>query len=201
MRRRPSSPARLAASAAAWRRCCPLGHHVVGIDLQPAVRVRRACDEFGDLAAAADEASPANAALVTACAGAHVVVHCAAWPGPSATPPPAVVASGAAVDPNIGLEPPRRRCCCATTWAPRRRCATPRCAAAPRVVFSSSAFALGFRTPPRARRPLRRTTCRSTRSSAPARELRPLRARGRAGARGGARARRPLRLAALPQHR
>lgn len=124
-----------------------LGHRVVGVDLRPPPEDSAACDVFVecDLAAAADTSTSSHGALVDACAGATVVVHCAAWPGPSAHPPPAVDASGAAADPGIGLEP----CSPAILLRDNVGATSAVCDAAirggaSRVVFSSSAFALGF---------------------------------------------------------
>ena len=124
-----------------------LGHRVVGVDLRPPPEDSAACDVFVacDLAAAADPSTSSHGALVDACAGATVVVHCAAWPGPSAHPPPAVDASGAAADPGIGLEP----CSPAILLRDNVGATSAVCDAAirggaSRVVFSSSAFALGF---------------------------------------------------------
>ena len=87
-----------------------VGHRVVGVDVLPPPDglVHAGCDAYFvcDLAAAADPTDANHQRLQEACSGADVVVHCAAWPGPSATPPAAVVASGAAVQrPGIALEP------------------------------------------------------------------------------------------------
>lgn len=125
---------------------------IVGVDRAPEPAGPASWDEFVtcDLAAAADGAGKDHDALRAAMGGAggvHAVVHCAAWPGPSATPPPAVAATGAgarAAD-VIGLEdasPPAllrdnvgstAAVVDAAVWA-----------GAQRVVFSSSAFAMGW---------------------------------------------------------
>ena len=84
------------------------GHYVVGVDVLSAGDgvVGVSCDAFVrcDLAAAAAGGKETQV-LCEAMTQVTAVVHCAAWPGPSATPPPAVQASGAAVPPAIGLEP------------------------------------------------------------------------------------------------
>ena len=66
--------------AAALRR---RGHRLVGVDIvQPPAEAAGTFHDFfiSDLSAAAVTDSPAGRALEAACAGADVVVHCAAWP-------------------------------------------------------------------------------------------------------------------------
>ena len=126
-----------------------LGHRVVGVDLAPAPAglIGSSCDDFVqcNLAAAADDASAAHAALSEACSAASVVVHCAAWPGPSSTPPPAVVASGAATDNGIGLEPASPSVLLRdNVGATSAVCDAAVRGGAVRFVFSSSAFAVGW---------------------------------------------------------
>lgn len=126
-----------------------LGHRVVGVDLAPAPAglIGSSCDDFVqcDLAAAADNMSAAHAALSQACTAASVVVHCAAWPGPSSTPPPAVIASGAATDQGIGLEPTSPPMLLRdNVGATSAVCDAAVRGGASRVVFSSSAFAMGW---------------------------------------------------------
>lgn len=126
------------------------GHHVVGIDIAAPVDgeplIGSSCDAFFrcDIAAAAANGPDADV-LRSALVGATAVVHCAAWPGPSATPPPAVELSGAAVPPSIGLEaiepPVLLRDNAAATAAV---CDAAIHAGVTRVVFSSSAFAMGY---------------------------------------------------------
>ena len=98
-----------------------------------------------DLIAAAAGDANATHALASAMAGVSAVVHCAAWPGPSETPPPAVAASGSAAQPQIILEkaPPAvlLRDNVASTAAV---CDAAVGAGAKRFVFSSSAFAMGY---------------------------------------------------------
>jgi nucleoside-diphosphate-sugar epimerase len=126
-----------------------LGHRVVGLDVLPAPAglIGDSCDHFVqcDLAAAGAGAGEAHGLLHKAMEGVSSVVHCAAWPGPSAVPPPAVVASGAATPPQITLEttPPTLllRDNVAATAAV---CDAAVAAGATRFVFSSSAFAMGY---------------------------------------------------------
>ena len=132
--------------AAALRR---RGHRVVGVDiLPPRAEMAGVFHNFVtcDLSAAAVSESPAGVALEGACAGADVVVHCAAWPGPSALPPPAVVASGSSsTSSKIGLEsaspPLLLRDNVGSTSAV---CDAAVRGGATRIVFSSSAFAIGY---------------------------------------------------------
>ncbi len=83
-------------------------------------------------------------------AGAHAVVHLAAVPGPSATPPPGVDPRWAAAA-RLGLEAltPAQVLTrnVASSWHVFEGAAR---AGAQRVVFSSSAFAMGFSHDPRA---------------------------------------------------
>ena len=123
------------------------GYRVVGVDMVPhEPRIDASCDAYVKVdIVAACEAGAAQTALVSAMAGAQAVVHCAAWPGPSATPPPAVVASGAASKPAIGLEPVSppvllRDNVAATSAV----CDAAVSSGVGRVVFSSSAFAQGY---------------------------------------------------------
>eukprot|EP00961_Rhodomonas_salina_P110490 1486816-Rhodomonas_salina.3 len=125
------------------------GFRVVGVDMvpQPADLLSRgACDTYVqcNLVAACERGSD-HTALAGAMSDVHAVIHCAAWPGPSATPPPAVVASGGAHKPIIGLEP------CAppvllrdNVAATSAVCDAAILAGVQRVVFSSSAFAQGY---------------------------------------------------------
>lgn len=124
------------------------GRHVIGLDRVPEpAREPRAWDEYVrcDLAGAHVEGE-ARTALARAIAGSDAVVHCAAWPGPSATPPPAVdPAIGAAAALSIGLE----ACSPATLLLDNVAMTTAVCdlAVAERVrrlVFSSTAFAMGW---------------------------------------------------------
>ena len=83
-----------------------IGHRVIGVDIvsMPPNLLSRVCDSYVQCAlVAACEPGKARDALVFAMAGATGVVHCAAWPVPSASPPPAVVAIGSAAKPVIGL--------------------------------------------------------------------------------------------------
>lgn len=124
------------------------GHRVVGVDrpgAPGATEAARQLDGFVLLDLAGD-AGPTGAKLCEVFAGVDAVVHCAAWPGPSATPPPAVVASGRSCpDFGIGLEDTSpsgllrdnvmmTACLCEAAVAAGVR----------RVVFSSSAFAIGW---------------------------------------------------------
>ena len=125
-----------------------LGHRIVGVDVTgDASLVGPVCDAFVqcDLVAAA-EPGPAADALRLAATGVSCVVHCAAWPGPSATPPPAVEATGSAMKrPAIGYESATPsvllRDNVASTAA---TCDAAIAAGASRFVFSSSAFAMGY---------------------------------------------------------
>ena len=136
-------------------------HHVTGIDALPAPSgwIGTAGDEFFqvDLAAAANRSSESYTTLRQAVAGAGVVVHCAAWPGPSATPPPAVEACAEAVAPSIGLEDASPATLLVDNVASTAAtCDAAVAAGATRFVFSSSAFAMGYShavTGPRAYRP------------------------------------------------
>jgi len=128
------------------------GHTVVGVDMAsaPPGLLGTGCDDFVTIDLAAAVAGQERECLTAAMDGADVVVHCAAWPGPSATPPPAVVASGDATKPPIGLEtaPPAvlLRDNVASTSAV---CDAAIAGGASRFVFSSSAFAMGFSHVPR----------------------------------------------------
>ena len=116
------------------------GHRVIGLDINSSPDVI-VCD----LAAAADMANPAHATLNEACAGADVVLHLAAWPGPSAYPPPAVAAAGTAVAPLIGLEDTSpSHLLSDNLGATSAVCDAAVRGGARRVVFSSSAFAIGY---------------------------------------------------------
>ena len=129
------------------------GHHVVGVDINPppsadgTALIGTSCDTFVqcDLTAAASGSGPHADALKGALIGATTVVHCAAWPGPSAVPPPAVDALGTAIAPSIGLEP------CEPSQLLRDNVAATSAvcdfavrANVRRVVFSSSAFSMGY---------------------------------------------------------
>jgi UDP-glucose 4-epimerase len=126
-----------------------LGMRVVGVDMVPPpanMAERGCCDSYVqcDLVAACDQGA-ARDALTSAMSGAQAVVHCAAWPGPSATPPPGVIRSNTAVEPVIGLEPASppvllRDNVAATSAV----CDAAILAGVTRIVFSSSAFAMGY---------------------------------------------------------
>ena len=125
-----------------------VGHRVVGVDVLPPPDDLVNCDAYFvcDLAAAADVKDANHQSLQAACSGADVVVHCAAWPGPSSTPPAAVVASGSAVKrPGIGLEPTAPSVLLRdNVGATSAVCEAAIGGGASRVVFSSSAFAIGY---------------------------------------------------------
>ena len=132
--------------AAALRR---RGHRVIGVDIQqpPAEAACTFHDFFtSDLSAAAVSDSPAGTALDAACAGADVVVHCAAWPGPSSSPPPAVVASGSgSTSSRIGLESASPALLLRdNVGSTSAVCDAAVRGGATRFVFSSSAFAMGY---------------------------------------------------------
>jgi nucleoside-diphosphate-sugar epimerase len=126
-----------------------LGHRVIGVDMipQPPGIIGQSCDVYVqcDLAAAATR-GPAFDALAGALIGADAVVHCAAWPGPSVSPPPAVVKAGSAVDkPGIGLESALPSVLLIDNVAATSAvCDAAVAAGVQRVVFSSSAFAIGY---------------------------------------------------------
>ena len=126
-----------------------LGHRVVGVDVASATEglVGPVCDHFVrvDLVAAAAP-GPDLDKLRAAADDVHCVVHCAAWPGPSATPPPAVVSSGKAMEtPAIGLENASPSVLLRDNVASTSAvCDVAVAAGATRFVFSSSAFAMGF---------------------------------------------------------
>ena len=126
------------------------GYRIVGVDRVPEpgdIVSSGACDAYVqcDLVQACD-AGAAASALTRAMMGASAVVHCAAWPGPSATPPPAVVAAGSAVaTPKIGLEPtPPPALLRDNVASTSAVCDAAVKAGVRRVVFSSSAFAMGY---------------------------------------------------------
>ena len=122
---------------------------VVGVDVAAATEglVGPVVDSFVqvDLVAAAAP-GPAHDALRSAATGVNCVVHCAAWPGPSATPPPAVVACGSAMKkPAIGLETASPAVLLRDNVASTSAvCDAAVAAGASRFVFSSSAFAMGY---------------------------------------------------------
>ncbi|KAL1523357.1 hypothetical protein AB1Y20_018301 [Prymnesium parvum] len=125
------------------------GHQVVGLDVVPAPPppLSSAFASFVqcNLNAAAS-AGEARQTLLEAARGVDTVIHCAAWPGPSSTPPPGVTASGCKVASHpIGLESPLPeellRDNVASTAAV---CDAAVAGGAKRFVFSSSAFALGW---------------------------------------------------------
>ena len=121
------------------------GHCVVGLDVSSPSH--SLCERFFpcDLAKAAEAGSSAHEALLSACEGADVVVHCAAWPGPSASPPPAVRRSGSASTPEIGLEDTSPAVLLRDNVAATSAvCDAAVGGGATRVVFSSSAFAIGY---------------------------------------------------------
>lgn len=100
-----------------------------------------------DLCEATDPSSAAFGRLRAAIDGCDTVIHCAAWPGPAATPSAAAAVHGGA-DPSripIGLES-------ASPWELLRDnvgstlalCEASASAGVERFVFSSSAFAMGF---------------------------------------------------------
>jgi homoserine O-acetyltransferase len=125
------------------------GYRVVGVDIAPEPASDKKWDRFVqvDLAAAAEGNSEAADGLADAMRGAHAVVHCAAWPGPAATPPPAVVATGAAtLKPPIGLEPISPAVLLRDNVASTAAVCDAAMASGSvsRVVFSSSAFAQGY---------------------------------------------------------
>jgi UDP-glucose 4-epimerase len=136
---------------AALRNC---GHHVIGVDMIAAdvptpqgELVGSNFNEFVqmDLVASASGTGRDADLLTGALAGCSAVVHCAAWPGPSATPPPAVEASGAAVPPSIGLEPTSPTVLLRDNVAATSSvCDAAIRANVQRMVFSSSAFAYGY---------------------------------------------------------
>lgn len=125
------------------------GRHVVGVDrvAEPLSRQPAAWDEYVrcDLAAAHVDGEP-RAALARALVGVDTVVHCAAWPGPSATPPPAVAPEiGAAAARSIGLEAcPPALLLVDNVAMTAAVCDLAVAAGARRLVFSSSAFAMGW---------------------------------------------------------
>ena len=132
--------------AAALRR---RGHRLIGVDIvQPPAEAAGTFHDFFtcDLSAAAVPDSPAGRALEAACAGADAVVHCAAWPGPSASPPPAVVASGSgSTPPKIGLESASPALLLRdNVGSTSAVCDAAVRGGATRFVFSSSAFAMGY---------------------------------------------------------
>lgn len=132
------------------------GYYVVGIDRSPSLAEIGVVDEYiqCDLAHAPTGAPVLDAALE----GARAVVHCAAWPGPSATPPPAVLAAGEGSDAaeRIGLEatPPSSLLMDNVTMT-TLLCDAAVKAGVERFVFSSSAFAMGWSHAPRGPRSLR----------------------------------------------
>lgn len=121
------------------------GRFVVGIDRAPRPSAA-SWDEYVqcDLSRACD--GDARATLRAALVGADEVVHCAAWPGPSATGPPALDPAVAALAArSIGLE----ACAPAAVLVDNVAMTTALCdaaveAGARRFVFSSSAFAMGW---------------------------------------------------------
>jgi nucleoside-diphosphate-sugar epimerase len=174
------------------------GYDVVRVDKAPTNTDNTDQKHLGeyvhcDLARAIVNDSKDALALDSACRAADVVVHCAAWPGPAATPPPAVVASGAAVTPRIGLEPASPAEVLAdNVGSTSAVCDAAVRAGASRVVLSSSAFAIGYShaaAGPQAYAP-RRLPVRECDAGLPARVVRPLQALQRGGALGRLRARR-----------
>ena len=126
-----------------------LGYNVIGVDMVPPpanLKERGCCDQYVqcNLVAACDY-GPARDALFGAMSGAAAVVHCAAWPGPSATPPPAVVKNNTATKPIIGLEPASPSVLLRDNVAATSAvCDAAVTNGVKRVVFSSSAFAMGY---------------------------------------------------------
>lgn len=127
------------------------GYHVVGVDLTDPPAEGRilgvSCDELVkcDLCAAAG-AGHDRERLLAALEGVQAVVHCAAWPGPSAMPPPGVSLSGSDVErPAIGLEDAHPAVLLRDNVASTAAVcdAAVHCGAS-RLVFSSSAFAMGY---------------------------------------------------------
>jgi len=126
-----------------------VGHRVIGVDILPAPSdlVGDGCDAFFqcDLAAAASGTGVEHETLRSAMTGVSAVVHCAAWPGPSAIPPPAVVAAGSETPPQITLErTPPSVLLRDNVGATGAVCDAAVVAGATRFVFSSSAFAMGY---------------------------------------------------------
>eukprot|EP00931_Biecheleriopsis_adriatica_P103097 TRINITY_DN77983_c0_g1_i1.p1 TRINITY_DN77983_c0_g1~~TRINITY_DN77983_c0_g1_i1.p1 ORF type:complete len:335 (+),score=50.73 TRINITY_DN77983_c0_g1_i1:57-1061(+) len=122
-------------------------YHVVGVDMiaRPGHVTDEIVSEYIQCNLA--EEGAAKKTMVAAMAGADAVVHCAAWPGPAKTGPPAVAKTGADIGAGeiIGLEDTSPTSLLRDNVVmTAQMCDAAVEAGVRRFVFSSSAFAMGW---------------------------------------------------------